>query len=578
LTTAPRRLLALVSIVALAAIGFVALRSGSHPVSPAAHMQGGALVASLRAEPRGFNRYVTTDSASDWVSLLTHARLARINRATHELEPSLAERWDSAPDGLTHTLHLRRDVTFSDGAPFSSADVLFAFEAIYDEATGSSLADVLRINGQRIQVAATGDHTIVLRFPSPYAPGLRLLDHVPILPRHRLEPALRRGELRAAWDLSTPPEELTGLGPFVLSEYVPGQRLVFTRNPRYWRVDDDGVRLPYLDRLTLEIVPDQNTELLRLEAGTIDFTQSEIRPEDYAALRRAADAGRLRMADVGVGLDPSFLWFNLNPRVNDARGPWFRSRDFRRAISHAVDRESFANVVFLGTGVPVYGPITPGNRAWFSPAVPTTPFDPDLARRLLAGLGLEDRTGDGMLEDPDGRPVRFTLLTQRGNTERERGAAFIQEDLRRAGLAVDVVALDVGSLIDRYNRADYEAIYFGTNSTDTDPGQNLTFWLSSGSFHIWHPNQASPATDWERRIDELMQQQVATSDGEARRALFEQVQRIFAEELPVLYFVAPRIFVATSSRVTNATPVLLRPPVLWNPDVLAVAGPAATEP
>ena len=131
---------------------------------------------------------------------------------------------------------------------------------------------------------------MVVRFPSPFGPGIRLLDNLAILPRHKLEAALNAGTLAKAWDLSTPPAEIVGLGPFVLKTYQPGQRLVFERNPRYWRTDERGQRLPVLDRLTLEIVPDQNAELLALQTGQIDFTQTEVRPEDYATLKRAADA------------------------------------------------------------------------------------------------------------------------------------------------------------------------------------------------------------------------------------------------------------------------------------------------
>ncbi len=183
---------------------------------------------------------------------------------------------------------------------------------------------------------------------------------------------------------------------------------------------------------------------------------------------------------------------------------------------------------------------------------------------------MRDRDADGLLEDASGGPVRFSLLTQKGNTARERGAVVIQEELRKVGVGVDVVMLDPGALIDRFARADYDAIYFGTAASDTDPAVNLDFWLSSGSFHIWNPGQAEPATDWERRIDELMRQQVSTLDAGRRKRLFDEVQRIFAERLPALYFVAPRVIVATSHRVANATPVLLRPQILWNAEVLAV--------
>ncbi len=563
-------------LLGLAAAAFWLLRPGPAPPQTTS-LRGGTLVSSVRSEPRTFNRYsaIGRDPVTDTISHLTQAKLVRVNRTTQELEPWLAESWTMSADGLVYTLRLRRGVTFSDGAPFGAADVLFAFKAVYDEKTGCPLGEALRVSGKPLEVSATDDSTVIVRFPSRFGPGLRLLDNLPILPRHLLERSLQEGTLSQAWGPTTPPSEMAGLGPFVLSEYQSGQRLVFTRNPHYWRTDDAGLQLPYLERLTLEIVPDQNAELLRLQTGQTDFGQSEVRSEDYAPLKRAADLGRIRLMDLGVGIDPDSFWFNLNPSATsvDARKTWLRRVELRRAISHAVDRKAFADTVFLGAAVPIYGPVTPGNVRWHDPNLPVVAYDPARAGRLLAEIGLVDRNGDGVLEDPSGVPARFTLITQKGNTALERGTAVIREDLKKIGLAVDVAPLEVGALIDRLERGEYEAVYFRFLTTDFDPALNLDFWLSAGGAHVWHPAQASPATDWERRIDELMHEQVATLDEARRKALFDEVQRVFAEQLPIIHFAAPRVFLATSARVLNATPALLRPIILWNPDPLAVRPP-----
>jgi len=534
------------------------------------------MVSTIRSEPRTFNRLTGRDTVTDTIGLLTQARLVRINRATDELEPWLAESWTVSAGGFSYILKLRRGLTFSDNALFTSADVVFTFKAVYDPKVGSPLAESLRIGGQPLQVSAPDESTVVITFPSRFGPGLRLLDGLPILPRHRLEPALEQGTFADAWGLTTPLSEIAGLGPFVLAEYQAGQRLVFARNPHYWRTDAAGIQLPYLERLTLEIVPDQNAELLRLQTGQTDFGQSEVRSEDYATLKRAADAGRIQLLDLGVGLDPDSLWFNLNPTSKgaDPKRPWLQRVELRRAIAHAVDRRAFAETVFLGAAVPVHGPITPGNALWYDPDLPQHDFDLGAAARLLAEMGLADRDGDGVLEDAAGAPARFTMITQKGNTSLERGAAFVREDLKKIGLVVDVVPLDVGALVDRVERGAYEAVYFRFLTTNLDPALNLDLWLSSGGFHVWNPRQATPATEWERRIDELMKQQVVTLDGAKRKELFTEAQRIFASELPIIHFAAPRVYFAMSARVLNATPVLLRPAVLWNPDALAVKRPA----
>jgi peptide/nickel transport system substrate-binding protein len=541
------------------------------PQAPAAGPhRGGELVATNRSEPTSFNRFTDLKSANELVSRLIHARLVRINRTTDALEPRLAERWTVSDDHLTYTLFLRRNVQFSDGVPFTSADVLFTFQAVYDQS--SQMAGEFEVAGRPLQVSAPDDHTVVITFPSPYAPGLRMLDSLPILPRHKLEAALREGRLGQAWGPATPPADLAGLGPFVLAEYTPGQRMVFTRNPHYWRRDASGVQLPYLDRLVLDIVPDQNAEVLRLEAGQSDLMTGEARPEDIAAFRDAAAAGRLQLVDAGVSRDSNLLWINLRPDAKLApdRRAWLQSEDFRKAISYAVDRRQFVNTVYLGAAVPIWGPVTPSFGVWYVPDLPTYPYDPARARTLLAGLGLADRNGDGMLDDRQGHPVRFSILTQQGVDMRERGAAVIQEQLRKVGVVVDVVSLDQGALFQRFASGDYDAMFYGVETSDSDPASNVAFWLSSGAFHFWNPGQTKPATEWEGRIDDLMRRQVTTIDLGERRALFAEVQRIFAEHVPALYFAAPEIYVAMSPRVANAAPVPWRPQVLWNADVLAV--------
>lgn len=531
-------------------------------------------MASYRTEPVSFNRLDNSNVADDLFSRLTHGRLVRRHRLTNEIEPRLAESWTVSDDGLAYTLRLRQGVSFSDGQPFSAADVLFSFRAVYDQTTNSPLAAELTIAGVPLDVTAPDEATVVIRFPSPFGPGLRILDGLPILPRHKLEAALDQGRLREMWGTSTPPSELAGLGSFVLEQYVPGQRLVFRRNPHYWGRDAAGVQLPYLDRLVIETVPEQNVEMLRLESGQLDITTDEARPEDVAAFRRAAEAGRLQLVDVGLAIDPNLMWINLRPdlKASGARRAWLQSEDFRKAISHAVDRDVFVNTVYLGAAESIFGPVTPSHGIWYTPNLPRYAFDRGRARSLLSGLGLADADRDGLLEDRSGAPVRFSLITQKGNNVRERSAAVIQDQLRQVGIAVDVVGLDAGALFQRFSAGDYDAIFFGVIITDPDPAQMTRFWLSSGGFHFWNPGQSTPATEWEARIDDLMRRHVTSLDLDERRALFAEAQRILAEHVPVLYFAAPHVYVAMSPRVANATPAVTKPQVLWNAEVLAVKG------
>jgi len=563
-------------VVLLAATGLAACRSeptareGSAGLSP-----GGAASASLRSEPGNYNRFFEATAAAELIALLTQSTLARINRATDALEPALAESWTTA-DGLTYTIRLRPGVRFSDGAPFTSADVVFSVRAAL-EAPGSVIGSYLQVAGKPVSVSAVDPQTVSMTFPQPFAPALRILDNLRILPRHKLQAPFDAGTMRDAWTPSRPATEVTGLGPFRLVEHVSGQRLVFDRNPHYWRRDGNGVALPYLDRLTVAIVPDQGTEALRLESGAIDLmVNADIPPTDYARFRRLRDEGRLQLIDGGIGLDPNVLWFNLKPRKPDPR-PWLHRREFRQALSYAADRQSIVDTVYLGAGVPLYGPITPRNATWFSPSAPVYPHDLGKARQLLESIGLADRTGDGMLEDPAGRSVRFSVLVQQGHSIRERMAAVLQEQYRAAGVGLDIVGLETGAIIQRWLKGDYDSVLHGFQVSATDPAMTLDFWLSSSPQHFWNPSQPSPATPWEQRMDELMLRQASSPSLEERKRLFAEVQRIFGEELPALYFVAPKVTIAASRRVQNLLPAPQIPQLLWTAETIAVA-PGSRQP
>jgi peptide/nickel transport system substrate-binding protein len=586
----PARLLRIL-LAAVAAAAFLYFLRGTGGTAPGSlgipgrsgdeqAMRGGQIIGSSRSQPRSFNRLLVRDQTSDTVNMLLQGRLVRINRATFQVEPWLAEKWESSADGLTYTFHLRPNMTWSDGAAFSSADVVFSLEAALDPKVESVVASNMMAGGRPIRAEAPDPSTVVFTLAGPVGAGVRIFDGLPILPQHKLAAALATGKLGETWGPATPPSELVGMGPFVLREYAPGQRLVFDRNPRYWRKDDRGEQLPYLDRIILEVVPEQNAELLRLQAGETDLTHSELRAEDYLPIRQAEQQGRVRMVELGVGTDPDAFWFCMKPEVK-AKDPRFRfvqKREFRQALSHAVDREEFAQTVFLGEAVPVWGPITTGNEPWFSPNVPRYPHDPARARALLKSIGLEDRNGNGVVEDENGTEARFTVITQRGITYYESGTTVLRDYAKAVGVALDIVGLEAPALIQRVETCDYDAVYMRALMSDLDPGLSLDYWLSSGGAHLWNLSSKTPATGWEREIDRLMTEQASTLDAARRKTIFNDVQRIFAENVPVLYFAAPRLYYGHSVRLRGVVPSVMRPQVLWNADMLSVRDGAAFKP
>ena len=546
------------------------------PAPAAPPERGGVLTSSLRSEPRSFNRLGSTQASAGFVSelfsILTQAKLVRTNRVTQEVEPALAEKWTESADHKTFTLTLRDGLAWSDGVPFTSADVLFTIQAAYDPKSKSIIASSVMVNDQPLKVSAPDARTVVVTYPEVFGPGIRLLDNLTLMPKHKLEAALKAGRFGEAWNSSTPPSEMAGMGPFVLKSYEPGQRLVFDRNPHYWKKDDRGIQLPYLDQFILEIVADQNAELVRMQAGQIDMLQQGIRPEDIATLRPLVREGKVQILDLGVGADPDLFFFNLNKAywAKDPRASWITRKEFRQAISHAVDREAFANSVFLGEGVPIWGPITPGNPKWFSPNVPRYAFSLQKAKDILASIGLVNRDQDEWLEDEKGNEARFTVITYPGNSSLERSAALLRDDLKAIGIAMDIAPIEQNTLIDRLDKNNFEAIYFYVTPTDLNPVMSPDLWMSNGSAHFWNMNQSGPSYDWEKQIDDLMRQITVSTDEAAAKKMFDQVQNIFAENLPVLYFVQPRLYMGLSNRVGPVTPSILRPQVMWNPEILSV--------
>lgn len=530
---------------------------------------GGTLRATYQTEPTNFLRIVGVPTAPNhMISVLTQATLVRSN-AAGELEPRLAQTWTASPDGLTWTINLRPGAKFSDGSPVTSADVVFSIRAALDERLGSASGADLKVNGQAISARALDAQRVVIVMPAPFGPGLSMLENLPVLPQHKLEAALAAGNLASVWATSVAPTEVVGAGPFVIKEYQPGQRILFGRNPHFFGRDEAGTQLPYVDEIDMAIVPEANTELLRLQAGETDIVTDRANPDDLALLRQGEAERRVQLTDAGPSIDVTTFWFNLRPGAKSvATRSWLAAPEFRRALSHAVNRQAIVDTVYLGQAVPAHGPVTAGHGQWHVPDLPITEFDQSRARTLLTSIGLTDRNGDGVLEDAANQPVRFSVITRSGQPDREKTMAVVQEHLRQVGVVLDVIGLQQPEIISRYTSGDFDAIYFGGRSLSREP--NMSFWLSSGAFHYWHPGQTTPATEWEGRIDSLVKQQATTHDIAERRRLFAEAQRILADELPALWFVAPRVIIPVSGRVRGATPSIFPPVVLWNAERISL--------
>jgi peptide/nickel transport system substrate-binding protein len=536
---------------------------------------GGRLVIALRSEPKTLNPALALDEPSRDVIRCLTADLIHINRGSLKTEPALAKSWSVSRDGRQYTLQLRRGVRFSDGEPFNADDVIFSFEVYLDEKVDSSQRDLLLVGGKPIIAVKVDDYAVRFELAQPYAAAERLFDSIAILPRHLLQSGYRAGGLSQAWSLSLAPREFAGLGPFRLKEYVAGQRLVLERNPYYWKADRAGNQLPYLNEVVFLFVPSEDAQVIRFQSGDTDVL-SRFSAENFAVLQKQQGVKGYHLDDLGAGLEYNFLFFNMNdlsssglPEIAQKQA-WFEDLRFRQAVSAAIDREGIVRLVYSGRATPIWDQVTPGNKLWLDDKIAHPARSPERARQLLQSAGFSWNS-DGALLDPRGNRVEFSILTSSSNAQRTKIATIVQDDLSQLGMTVQVVPLEFHAMVDRLlNTHNYEAAVMGLVSGDADPTSEMNVWLSSGETHLWHPRQAKPATPWESEMDRLMEQQLVTLDYAQRKSLYDRVQEIVAEELPVICLVSPNILVGAANRVGNFRPAILVPYALWNIEQLYV--------
>ena len=537
---------------------------------------GGRLVVALRSEPKTLNPLFAVDGSSREVLGCLMADLVHINRSTQQPEPALARSWTVSDDGRRYTLRLRPGLAFSDGHPMDAEDVLFTFRVYSDEKLHAPQRDLLMVGGRPIEVKKRDAQTVEFELAQPYAARERLFDSFMILPRHLLERAYAEGRLAQSWGLSTAPGEIAGLGPFRLKEYVPGQHLILERNPRYWKTDQRGSKLPYLDEVVFLFVPSEDAQVIRFQAGETDVI-SRISPENFSALEKEPKSRGLRLEDAGPGLEYTFLFFNLNaaaPAAVAGKQEWFSQVAFRQAVSLAIDREGILRLAFQGKAAPLWAHVTPGNRLWVNAELPRPRRSLESARKLLASAGFSWRP-DGSAVDARAHAVQFSILTNAANAQRVKIATLVQDDLKALGIQVQIVPLENRALLNRVLQThDYEACLLALGSGDADPNGEMNVWVSDGPTHLWRLGEKEPATPWEAEIDRLMRQQLVTMDVAQRKKMYDRVQQLVAENLPVICLAAPHVLVGAKAGLGNFRPAVLDSYTLWNVEQLFWRVPA----
>jgi peptide/nickel transport system substrate-binding protein len=541
--------------------------------APEIGTHGGRMIVSEISAPKTFNYLIANEQSSTDITTQLFDGLVTFNNATQKTEPALATRWELSADSLSWTFHLRRGARFSDGTPITSADFRFAYDVVMDETITTPVRSSFLVEDKPVTIETPDESTVVFHTPVPYGGFAELVaGNLYCMPKHVLERQYKAGQYASAYGTDTAPESLVTSGPFMLEQYVPNEKVVLKRNPYYYLVDREDRRMPYLDQVVYVIVPDQNTELLKFQAGETDVIELP-RPEDHRGLKQDAGAKDFTLYECGPSLRTNFFWFNLNkkkdrvtPAVAAHKYAWFSQADFRYALAHAVDRDAIVKNVFYGLAVENWAPSTQGNKNWYDPDVSKYPYDPAKSKALLAGLGYKDTNGDGILEDGAGHEIEFSMITNSSNTARMQMMTMIQEDLRKVGVRVHPRGMDFNELVTHIQSDfNYECALLGLASgVPPDPVLSSNVYKSSGMTHFWNVNQPRPETVWEARVDSLMDGLSVTFSADAKKRMWSEVQRLLTQKCVFIYLPTQVAYAPVRNRFGNLRPGVIPPPVAWN--------------
>jgi len=540
---------------------------------------GGTLHLPVIDRPDSLNPYADLGFAGVSAPLL-FGTLLEVDPVTLTIGPGLASSFEVSADLSEITFTLRRDVSWSDGEPFTAADVLFTF----NDVLGNPALE-LDTNAPPLEMVALNERIVRLELPGPLAYELLgpLATTAPILPSHKLADVVAARDpadaFAKAWGVNAPAEEVVGLGPYRLGRVRKGgnpflgQQVValeLARNPFYWKTDPDGTGLPYADALTLVLVPGEGSALEAFQKGQVDLLRLD---RDQAAELAGASDVRLLGEDPAVGVD--FLAFNQDAEDEGLRA-LFRDVRFRRAVAHALDREAML------AHAPELAPFLVPRHGFVHPRLPvydaeaTTRYETDLsqANALLDALGLIDVDGDGLRERPDGRPLGIELITNEGNELRAAAGAWLAERLSEVGLDVTFAPIAFDQLVQRLDLDNREPRYqmllvrFGADDSPLTDDSVSCLFSSEGGCHLFRFSDAEGAADeTQQRLDQLLSELSATPLPE-QQAAWSELQRLVSEDLALIPLWSDRITFAARPGIHNAEALNVLgagafAPVLW---------------
>lgn len=469
------------------------------------------------------NPVLSSDSASNDINGLVYNGLVKYDKDI-KLVGDLAESWKVERGGLSITFRLRKGVRWHDGKPFTAEDVLFTYKQLRDPKVptpfSSDFEDIA-------SVTAPDPYTIQVLYKRAFAPGLASWG-MGILPKHIYEKG----------DLKTNPanRKPIGTGPYRFKEWKTDQYILLDANPDYF----EG--RPHISRYVYRIIPDQAVQFLELRNQSLDAMT--LTPDQFKAYDSMFERHqRFRY--------PAFkyIYFGFN-----LRNPLFKDLRVRQALAYAIDRPTMVQGIVLGLGQAISGPFPVSSWAYNAEVTPL-PYDPERAKALLAEAGWQPNAKGKLYQD--GKPFKFTLMTNQGNKVRELCAEVIQQQLSAVGIEVEIRIIEWSTFIREYlDKKNFEAVVMGWQ-VGRDP-DNYAMWHSSqqkeGQYNFC--SYSNPAVD--RLLDEGRQ----TFDFKKRQQIYHQIHRAIAEDLPYIFLYSPDDTLAIGKRFVG--PEVAPAGIAWN--------------
>jgi peptide/nickel transport system substrate-binding protein len=482
-------------------------------------VHGDTFIEASIGEPNNLLPVLSSDSASSDINHLVYNGLVRYDKDLH-LEGELAESWDISKDQLTITFHLRKNVKWHDGEPFTSADVLFTYQMYINPDVPTSYAeDYLQV----AKAEAVDPYTFRVTYKEPYAPALESWG-ISIHPKHLLE-----GKDVTKSPLSRSP---IGTGPFKFVKWDAGEKIELLANPDYFEGE------PYIHRVVYRMIPDLSTQFLELQSGGLDFmglTPIQYKTQtDTPAFTR--NFNKYRYLSFGY----TYLGYNLSK-------PLFQDQRVRQALSYAINKQEIIDGVLLGLGKIATGPYKPDTWV-YNPNVKRYNYDPDRSRALLAEAGWTDSDGDGIL-DKNGEKLAFTIVTNQGNDLRSKSAEIIQRRLKEVGIAIEIRVVEWATFLKEFIfPGNFDATILGW-SGGPEPDQ----------YNIWHSSKTAPRElnfikYKNPEVDALLEKGRRTFDQAERKKIYDRFQEILAEEQPYTFLYVGESLPAVARRFRGIEP------------------------